>query len=195
MTITEDAFFDQPHLIEPIRQTMIKFAQLQLGDKHAAEDVVQEAMLGALKNKAQFQGESAFKTWIFAILKNKIIDLIRQRSKSIAISAFSEDDNANLDELFDQQGHWQVDEKPMPWGNPEQTAMDKEFWLVLDLCLENLPKKQAQLFMMREYLGLEVKDIEASMGLTMTNINVLLYRARLRLRECLENNWFKQGGL
>jgi RNA polymerase sigma-70 factor (ECF subfamily) len=193
MSTLEAAILNNPQFLEEIRRTMIKFAMMQLGDKHMAEDVVQEAILGALKNSQQFQGESAFKTWLFAILKNKIIDLIRHKSRHITIGSMTEDDEANLDELFDQKGMWLDDERPVAWSNPEQTAIDKQFWLVLEICLEHLPKKQGQIFMMREYLGLEVKEIEASLDLTVTNINVLLYRARLRLRECLENNWFLEN--
>ncbi|HQT82452.1 MAG: RNA polymerase subunit sigma [Ferrovum sp. 37-45-19] len=195
MNTLESALTSNPRLLEEMRRTMMKFALLQLGEIHAAEDVVQEAILGALKNSQQFQGESAFKTWVFAILKNKIIDLIRQKNRSINISSFSVDDEADLDELFDQQGHWLPGEKPQAWTNPEQQAEDKQFWVILEMCLDRLPKQQAQLFMMREHLGLEVKEIGVTLRLTVTNINVLLYRARLRLRECLENNWYMNNSV
>ncbi|MDE1892498.1 MAG: sigma-70 family RNA polymerase sigma factor [Betaproteobacteria bacterium] len=190
MSGSESALSLDPHLIEEVRVTMFKFALLQLGDKHTAEDMVQEAILGALKNNNQFQGGASYKTWLFAILKNKIIDFIRHRKRTITISSLTDDEEANLDELFDQKGEWLEDEKPKAWVNPEQHIQDKQFWVVFELCLERLPKNQAQLFMMREYLGFETKEIESSLGLSTSNVNVLLYRARLRLRECLENNWF-----
>ncbi|MDE3985498.1 RNA polymerase subunit sigma, partial [Glaesserella parasuis] len=52
-----------------IREQMLKFAHLQLRDSQLAEDIVQEALLNALKNLDSFKRNAAFKTWVFAILK------------------------------------------------------------------------------------------------------------------------------
>lgn len=179
--------------LEALRHQMVKFATLQLRDQALAEDAVQEALIGAMKNAPSFKGHAALKTWVFAILKNKIADTLRQRSRLVEASLLlgSDQDEDDLDELFDRKGFWQPDERPQTWASPEATMQDKQFWRVFDACLENLPGQQARVFMMREFIELESHEVCAALGLTISNLNVTLYRARLRLRECLENRWFQ----
>ena len=181
--------------LEDIRKQMIKFAMLQLGDGHLAEDAVQEALIGALKNAASFGGRAALKTWIFAILKNKIVDTLRHKQRMVNASSLlrEEDDDEALSELFDQKGFWQQDERPVAWGNPEASLHESYFWRVFEACLERLPPKQARAFMMREFIELDADEVCVAMNLTTSNLHVLLYRARLRLRECIENRWYLQG--
>ena len=181
--------------LEDIRKQMIKFAMLQLGDGHLAEDVVQEALIGALKNAASFGGRAALKTWIFAILKNKIVDTLRHKQRMVNTSSLlcEEDDDEALSELFDQKGFWQKDEHPIAWGNPEASLHESYFWRVFEACLERLPPKQARAFLMREFIELDADEVCVAMNLTASNLYVLLYRARLRLRECIENRWYLQG--
>ncbi len=181
--------------LEDIRRQMIKFAMLQLGDGHLAEDAVQEALIGALKNAASFGGRAALKTWIFAILKNKIVDTLRHKQRVVNASSLlrEEDDDEALSELFDQKGFWQQDERPIAWGNPEASLHESYFWCVFEACLERLPPKQARAFMMREFIELDADEVCDAMNLTTSNLHVLLYRARLRLRECIENRWYLQG--
>lgn len=178
--------------LEDLRKQMLKFAVLQLNDRGAAEDAVQEALIGAFKNAKSFQGAAALKTWVFAILKNKIADALRQRHRLVEASRLlgSHGDEDDLNELFDQKGFWQADERPMGWGSPEAVIQDKQFWRIFEACLEHLPAQQARVFMMREFIEMETGEVCASTGMTVSNLNVTLYRARLRLRECLENRWF-----
>jgi len=191
----------QPNLLadtaflEDVRQQMVRFAMLQLGDSHQAEDAVQEALIGALKNAASFGGRAALKTWIFAILKNKIADILRRKQRSVNFSSLlrEEDENEDFSALFDHRGHWNLDERPVAWGNPEACLQETHFWRVFELCLDNMPPKQARVFMMREFIELESDEICATLELTTSNLHVLLHRARLRLRECIENKWYLQG--
>lgn len=137
---------------------MLRFARLQLRDDAAAEDAVQEALASALDKLPEFKGLSQLKTWVFSILKNKIIDVIRSRVRS----APAEDilvDELSADDQFDDQGSWQVETKPSDWGNPEQSFENKQFWQVFDLCLSRLPINTARVFMMREMLGLNTEEI------------------------------------
>lgn len=173
---------------------MTRFAVLQLSDTHLAEDAVQEALIGALKNAGSFSGKAALKTWVFAILKNKIADLLRKHQKLVTQGSFlrGDDDDEALSGLFDQKGFWRVEERPASWDSPQDAFDQKEFWQVFQICLDNLPGSQARVFMMREFVELDSNEICASVGITTSNLNVLLHRARLRLRECLENRWFDQ---
>ncbi|PIV14254.1 MAG: RNA polymerase subunit sigma [Gallionellales bacterium CG03_land_8_20_14_0_80_55_15] len=180
--------------LQDIRRQMLRFATLQLNDASQAEDAVQEALIGAMKNAASFGGRAAFKTWMFAILKNKIADVLRYKQRMVNIGSFAHDeDDEDLSELFDRKGFWQVDERPVAWGNPVASMRESQFWVVFEACLDNLPPKQARVFMMREFVELDADEICAEVELTTSNLHVLLHRARLRLRECLENKWVLQG--
>ena len=182
---------DDVFLME-LREQMLKFAQLQLNDEQLAEDAVQEALVGALKNSKSFARKAALKTWVFAILKNKISDVLRGKYRRNEVSDESEcNKSENLsDELFNDSGHWNADERPLTWGAPQKMVYDEQFWRVMDACLNHLPANQARVFMMREFIELTTDEICESLEITVSNLNVMLYRARLRLRECLENNWF-----
>ncbi len=181
--------------LEDIRRQMLRFATLQLSDSSQAEDAVQEALIGALKNAGSFGGRAALKTWMFAILKNKIADILRLKQRTVNISslAHDEDEEADMSELFDRKGYWQADERPVAWGRPEESLRESQFWIVFEACLDGLPPKQARVFMMREFIELEADEICAAAELTTSNLHVLLHRARLRLRECLENKWYLKG--
>ncbi len=174
-----------------LRQQMLKFAILQLSSFQLAEDAVQEALTSAYQHIGSFTGRAAFKTWVFAILKNKIIDLIRQKSRLMTMSELfnGEESELSIDELFDASGHWHKYEAPQAWPSPEEMLEQQDFWIIFDACLNHLPAKYAQVFMLREMIELSSDEICEKLGITVTNLNVLMYRSRTRLRECLENKW------
>ena len=182
--------------LDGIRRDMIRFAHLHLRDKAQAEDAVQEALLAALDNAKGFAGRAAFKTWVFAILKNKIVDLIRRQSRTINISALSAEEES-LDQAFEAQfkanAHWAPAARPSDWGNPEETLRQQQFWAVFDACLRHLPENTARVFMMREFLEFETPEVCRELSITTSNCNVILHRARNGLRRCLENSWFSAG--
>lgn len=183
-----------PGFVGELRSQMLKFARLQLRDDDQAEDAVQEALAGALKNAGSFARQSALKTWVFSILKFKIADLLRYRQRVIASSELGDEDQRDqvfMDALFKSNGHWHRAERPTSWSGPQGAVQSEHFWRVFDACLNGLPEKQARVFMMREFIELESEEICAQLSLTTSNLHVILYRARLRLRECLENSWFE----
>lgn len=188
-------YLNDPQFLSELRQMMLKFARLQLSDDALAEDAVQEALIGALKNAGNFQRRSALKTWVFGILKHKIADILRKRQRYVeASSLLKEDqDNDNLEQLFNDHGHWHRHERPKAWGSPDETVKQEHFWRIFETCLHGLPENQARLFMMREFVQLDADEICQSLDITTSNLHVMLYRARLKLRECLENKWFLKG--
>jgi RNA polymerase sigma-70 factor (TIGR02943 family) len=194
-TDTSAASLDDPVFLQDLRRQMLRFATLQLSDTHLAEDAVQEALIGALKNANRFGGRAALKTWVFAILKNKIADVLRQRQRLREADhvLHTDEEGEDLRELFDARGFWQADEHPVAWNEPQQAVLSAHFWRVFEACLDRLPNQQARVFMMREFLELETPEICDAIGITVSNLNVMLHRARLRLRECLEKNWFAPG--
>ncbi|OUR87950.1 RNA polymerase subunit sigma [Gammaproteobacteria bacterium 42_54_T18] len=181
--------------LETLRQQMLKFANLQISDTHLAEDAVQEALIGALKKADSFGGRSAFKTWVFAILKNKIADVLRKRQRLAEVSELmgSDEDDEALSSLFDKRGHWNPEDKPNRWGDPEDSFKQQQFWVVFETCLNNLPGNQAKVFMMREYIGLNTDEICKEVDLSVSNLHVMLHRARLKLQKCLEIKWYDGG--
>lgn len=189
----EPQFLHDGAFVHDLRRQMLNFARAQLRDDDLAQDVVQESLLSALKNAGSFRGRSAFKTWMFAIVKHKIVDALRLRQRWVQPTegADGEDDDEHwLDRLFDAQGHWRATEQPRPWADPAGSFEDERFWQAFSVCLDALPARHGRFFMMREYLGLDAEEICTIGGLTRTNLHVILHRARLRLRECLENGWF-----
>ncbi|MGQ2386108.1 RNA polymerase factor sigma-70 [Acinetobacter ursingii] len=180
--------------LNELRQQMMKFALLQLSSFQQAEDVVQEALTSAFEHLKSFSGRAAFKTWVFAILKNKIVDLIRQKNRLITMSELFDDqeNDLSIDELFDKAGHWQKYEAPKSWQSPEEMMEQQDFWIIFDACLNHLPAKYAQVFMLREMIELSSDEICEKLQLTISHLNVLMYRSRARLRECLENKWLLQ---
>lgn len=182
-----------PAFLASLRTEMLRFAHLQLGSDEA-EDAVQEALAGALKNATDFRREAALKTWVIAILKNKIADILRQRRRRPATASdLSIDGQDNpLPDVFDRKGMWHDATKPSRWGNPESDLHDRQFLVVFDACLNRLPPTQGRVFMMREVVELETDEICTELGLSTSNLYVILHRARLGLRACLEKNWLHQ---
>lgn len=176
-----------------MRAQMLRFAALQLRDDALAEDVVQEAFVSALQKNEQFAGRSAFKTWVFSILRNKIIDAMRLRGRSVNVSALGEDEAAmdeTFDSLFKANAHWQPWAAPAAWGNPEEALQQDQFWVVFEACVTRLPANTARVFMMREFLEYSTPDICSELKISESNCNVILHRARNGLRACLEQTWF-----
>jgi RNA polymerase sigma-70 factor (ECF subfamily) len=178
------------------RSDLLRFASLQLRDDALAEDVVQEALIGALAGRQEFAGRAALKTWVFSILKNKIVDALRSRQRSINISALEteeEEFEQAFDRLFKANGHWKRENRPGDWGDPEETLQQRQFWTVFDTCLNHLATNTARVFMMREFLDFEVEEICGELGISSSNCYVILHRARYNLRDCLERTWFGPG--
>jgi RNA polymerase sigma-70 factor (ECF subfamily) len=171
------------------RSYLLRFARLQLRNDAWAEDAVSETLLAALSRPQAFEQRSQLKTWLVGILKHKVIDILRERRREVAMRDDEGDGNDELDALmFKPDGHYV--NMPAEWGDPQRSLDSKQFIRVLEACTEKLPPAMGRVFLMREWLELSVDDICKELGLTATNLYVQLHRARLRLRECLEINWF-----
>ena len=182
--------------IETHRRYLMRVAQLQLRDRDAAQDVVQDTIVAALSGAGGFDGRSSLKTWLTGILKHKIVDAIRRKQREpTAASAFgdveSELDIEDFDAMFNERGGW--DTKPADWGDPEAALNRRQFLDMMDVCLEKLPPNTARVFVMREVLELETDEICKELAITANNLWVILYRARMALRQCLEQSWFAGG--
>jgi RNA polymerase sigma-70 factor (ECF subfamily) len=180
--------------LETQRGYLMRVARLQLRDPALAEDVVQDTLTAALMAQDGFTGKSSVKTWLTGILKHKIVDAIRRKQREpVAASALDEEaDLEDFEGLFKENGSWQT--PPADWGDPEQSLSRRQFFDIMELCLEKLPPATARVFMMREVMELESDEICKELTITANNLWVILYRARMSLRECLELHWFAGGG-
>jgi RNA polymerase sigma-70 factor (ECF subfamily) len=179
---------DDPLYLTQLRRDLLRFARLQLRDAAAAEDAVQEALAAAWTQADRFAAQSEHKTWVFGILRHKLVDTLRARQRTVNLSALeSEIDGESLldRELFKDNGHWSRETKPQPWPAPETALRQQQFWTLFEMCLEHLPENIGRVFMMREFLDLETEAICAELQMTANHCSVLIYRARLRLRTCL----------
>lgn len=175
------------------RPQLLKYAMLQLRNHAQAEDAVQETMVAAIRGAQGFAGGSSVRTWLIGILKHKIIDSIRKTSREQSLDLDQHESSpGDMDVLFKPDGHYT--DTPADWGNPEETLSRQRFFAVLEECMESLPKATAQAFAMREVMGLDTGEICATLSISDSNCWVLLYRARMKLRECLERNWIAAGG-
>ena len=167
---------------------LYRYALGMVKDPATAEELVQETFLGALRSIKSFKKQASERTWLIAILKHKIIDHFRAKAKKQSISPLE-----SLPELpdayFDGNGHWKT--KPAKWAvDPTKLYQQKEFFEVLYKCLAQLPARQSEAFILREIKGLDTDEICKALDITATNTWVILYRARMVLRRCLEANWF-----
>ncbi len=172
------------------RNYLLRFARLQLRNDTWAEDAVSETFLAALSKPQSFGNRSQLKTWLVGILKHKVIDVLRQRQREISLQSDDDDDAGDeLDALmFRSDGHFAS--RPAHWSGPDAALQSRQFFEVLEACVEKLPPVMGRVFLMREWLELSSDDICKELAMTPTNLYVQLHRARLRLRECLELNWF-----
>ena len=189
MTISPAASLPLATQLENMRPALLRFAQLQLRDETLAQDVVQEALLAVLEKPERFAGLSSLRTYVIGIMKYKIIDALRAQGRERPLEPYDDQTEDDLvDALFTANGH--TISAPSAWGDPHATLEQKDFFRVLEVCLDKLPPKTARIFLMREWLELETEEICKELSCSTSNAWVMLYRARLRLRECLELNWF-----
>lgn len=178
--------------VEALRPQLLRFARTQLRNEAWAEDAVSDTLLAALEKPQSFAGQSQLKTWLVGILKHKVVDQLRRHSREATVLV--DDDGEDIDELlFLPDGHFR--QMPDEWGSPEAACGQRQFLQVLEACIEHLPPAQGRVFMMREWLELETDEICKELAISSTNLWVMLHRARLRLRECLQVSWFDHGAM
>ncbi|RFB69760.1 MULTISPECIES: sigma-70 family RNA polymerase sigma factor [unclassified Herbaspirillum] len=181
-----DKSFEQAVVAE--RSMLVRFARLHL-QEDTAEDAAQETLLAALQNPAGYSGKSSLRTWLVGILKHKIVDVLRKEKKYVQAGPAEIGDPGDFDVLFDDTGHWA--EAPADWGNPAETLQQAQFFDIMDFCLNKLTPVMARVFSMRELFEFEITEICKELKITAGNCSVLLYRARMQLRLCLDQNWFE----
>lgn len=172
------------------RLFLLRLARLQLGSQADAEDAVHDTLVGAARGWSGYAGRATLRSWLTGILRHKIVDLIRSRRPGSIASATAStvDGEAEFDGLFTVDGAWHPDTFVDTMCGATLAAQ-RQLLDIVELCMRRLPEDTARLFLMREYLGMELKEIEEHCMLTNANLRVVLYRARMRLRECTVRSW------
>lgn len=179
-----------PESLHEHHDYLVRYAILQLRDPHLAEDAVQETLIAAIESGGQFAAQSSVRTWLVGILKHKILDMLRRRAREPELNIpDGEDENDLLDALFKENGHWS--DPPKTWADPEKSLESAHFWEVFEQCCQRMPLNTARAFMMREFMEMSTEEICQELSISTTNCWVLLHRARLALRECLNMKWFE----
>jgi RNA polymerase sigma-70 factor (ECF subfamily) len=173
---------------------LFRYALLRVGRREAAEDLVQETFVAAIRARDSFRNTATVRTWLIGILRRKIVDHYRQLSASRGHAGGVNKPEQADDPWFDARGSWA--KALVSWRTPESIAEDRELWLVLEQCLAKLPRSSASAFVLRELEGLACAQLQEELELSAENVRVKLYRARQSLRVCLEKNWFgrEEGG-
>ena len=163
--------------------------------KETADDVVQDTLLAALEGKANFRGDSSLRTWLTGILKHKVTDHQRRQVRDpvriggIAPADLDGDFDGAAEGYFTANGEWVT--PPSAWPRPEESFENARFWETFERCLANLPPAVGRAFYLREIQGLSTDEICAELGITSNNCWVMLYRARMELRQSLQEHWFE----
>jgi RNA polymerase sigma-70 factor (ECF subfamily) len=168
---------------------LFRYAMAHVRDPDLAQDAVQETLLAALKGGSRFEGRSAVRSWLTAILKHKLADLLRARAREAPLDDSDLAADAADDDAFLPDGHWR--NAPAEWGDPDRALEQRRFWEAFERCSQALPERTAQVFALREIHGASVQEICEIHGITESNCWVLLHRARRSLRACLEKTWFR----
>lgn len=150
---------------------------------------MQETLLAAVESASAFSGGSELRTWLIGILKFKIVDALRARARDPLPASQLEAElrTEDLDASFDGEGLWS--RAPSPWDDPAGAAHQRAFLRVLQACVDRLTPNAARAFMLRELFGLESAEVCELLRLSRSNLGVLLYRARMSLRRCIELRW------
>lgn len=163
----------------------------KISDKATAEDVVQNTFLSAFEAYSKFEGKSSPKTWLLSILKNKIADYYRQKYRQAEL--LSEQDNS--ESLFDQYGRLKTPCSSIQWRMDEELLDDPQFLQALHGCIEALPKKMSTVVELKYMDGRDSKKVCEKLDITQSNFWQIMHRAKLLLKTCLENKWFKTGSV
>jgi RNA polymerase sigma-70 factor (ECF subfamily) len=184
---------DLDQLVDNHSDYLFRYALVKVRDESLAEDLVQETYLAAVKSLESYEGRSTERTWLTAILKYKIADYYRKYSKETAFD-ITDLERLETEKFFTNDGkiiNWSKQFRPAHWSiSPYKSLENREFYEVLERCLKDLPDKIESVFRLREMDGFDSTEIQKAFHLSPGNYWVMMHRARLSLRRCMEVNWF-----
>lgn len=179
---------DPAEWVDRYGNVLYRYAVVRVRSQETAEDLVQETLLAALNSRDSFEGQSAEQTWLIGILRHKIMDHLRSRSRGMA--KITDDSQVDwLADFFDDRGRWRKPPDPTA-VNPDSLMEREEFWEMFDTCLDSLPPRAREAFARRVIEAEETSTISKALDVTVNNLWVILFRARTQMRRCLMHKWF-----
>lgn len=167
---------------------LYRFAMQRLPEEELCKDAVQETFLAAWRNMDGFNGKASVKNWLFVILKSKITDHYRKSHTRAVVETIHQEHNDQT--FFDEEDHWRKGMYPQQWSvdftNPAEA---KEFQQIFRSCGKKLKEVQNTVFVMKYVDNMSSEEICRELRLTSSNYWVLLHRAKVQLRACIEKNW------
>src|SRR5579859_1114000 len=176
------------HWVERYADHLYTYAIHRLDNEEQARDLVQETFLAALEGIGQFQANSSERTWLTAILKYKIIDVYRKRNSGLRTQRIDEEPEL---EFFEQEnGHWKEQYRPLPMRMEDFDPLaNKELAAMLKKCLQKLPALWLSIFTMKHMDDSATETICKELKVTQGNFWVIIHRAKLNLRACIQKSW------
>jgi RNA polymerase sigma-70 factor (TIGR02943 family) len=171
-------------------------AMIRVNNTETARDLVQDTFLSAIKAIDSFKGTSSEKTWLTSILKNKIIDHYRKKSILKDTSQYLDQTEEGFYEHFFQadetsSNHWTSGSMPAIWkSEADQNLTDGEFYRVLEACIQKMPPKFIPVFTAKFMDEDDAEKICKDHQITPSNYWVIIHRAKLLMRSCIEKHWF-----
>jgi len=164
------------------------FAIRRINDEELAKDLVQETFLAALEKAKGFKGQSTERTWLTAILKNKIIDVYRKKSSGLRRELVEAEHEQQ--DFFEADGHWRPEHRPLDFGLQQvDHLLNKEFNSILQMCIKKMPPLWMAVFTMKHIDDEDTEFVCSELKVTSSNFWVIMHRAKLNLRACLQKNW------
>ncbi len=183
---------DPKEWINKYGDVLFGYAFRYVSNRIAAEDLVQETFLAALKGQTAFSGKSSEQTWLIGILKNKVVDYYRKTGREIKLSHPEQMSDSDRDYISTghDAGSWQPNRRPKAWSvDTNDPVEQRQFWTHLQNCLDHIDSKLAKVYELRDIQEIEYREVCNVLTVTPTNLRVMLHRTRKLLRRCLENNW------
>jgi len=190
---TSGEFLQPENWVKTYSDYLYSLALIKVNNKETAEDLVQETFLSAFKAKGSFKNESSEKTWLTAILKNKIIDYYRKKDVLKDVTSYISDTETNFDEHFfnKSDGHWLPEPAPLAWKELADAKVNQnEFDSIIQYCIQKMPTKLAPVFIAKFLDDSDAEIICKEFNITSSNYWVIIHRAKVLIRSCLEKNWF-----
>ncbi len=168
---------------------LFTYAITRLNDEELAKDLVQETFLAALEKVAQFKGNSSERTWLTAILKNKVVDVYRKNSSGLSKKSNVKEAQEQQDFFNPEDGHWNEAHYPQEFGTEQDSVLNKEFNQILQNCMQKLPVLWLSVFTMKHMDDEPTELICTELKVSAANFWVIIHRTKLNLRACLQKNW------
>lgn len=173
--------------VEEHGDALFRFALTRLRDRAAAEDAVQETLLGALKARDRYKPDLSVRGWLMGILKHKIIDHLRRSARQVQVD--DEEARQLLESPLVRYSGIAALSPPRWRFSPRKALEQKEFWSVFQACLAKLQELQHTAFVLKEVDGLSTEEVCKELDITPNYLWVTIHRAREQLKACLNANW------